>query len=105
MTNNIKLKQDMRIDEDKNTEVILGNLVEERDQEECGNAMRTFIKENDDCGSMDKVAFKSDKVIKDDDLNIATVMPSVSGKCEKMKNGLCRIHECGMKKFTVSTRK
>ena len=45
--------------------------------------MRTFIKENDDCGSMDKVAFKSDKVIKDDDLNIATVMPSVSGKCEK----------------------
>ena len=54
---------------------------------------------------VDKVAFMDDRVIKDDDLNIATVMPSVSGKCEKMKNGLCRIHECGMKKFTVSTRK
>ena len=105
VTTNMELRKDRTLGEGEMTEVIFENSVEDRDQEECENAMRTLEKDNDDCEGMNKEESEGDKVKNDDDSNIETVMPSVSGKCEKMKNGLCRIHECEMKKFAVSTKK
>ena len=76
VTTNMKLKQDKRLGEGETAEIIFENLIEDRDQEECGNAMRTPMNDNDDCGNMNKEESKGDRVKNDDDLNIATVTPS-----------------------------